>query len=180
MADVVVKFQGETVIETSESNSIIVETNGTYCEGDITVVYTKEEPTSLIVDVDGSTMGTTWVTICQHELLKQHRDELKLLWFFNDNPSKTTTATTAYVLGGVASSQPMYSLSDGNTRCQLTDVYNSAKTGVTNVDRSVSLANSETGTTTHVMKVTTDGKLQRYVTSGTKFAPGMYRFIFTW
>lgn len=41
MADLTIKFKGNTIVEMSESGTKTLKTAGKYCEGDITVEYTK-------------------------------------------------------------------------------------------------------------------------------------------
>ena len=179
MADLVtIKYKGNQIASMTDSGTKTLKTSGTYCEDDIVVIYTKGEPTSLIIDVDGSKLGTAWVTVCQHELLAQHRDSIRVYWYYCGD--YTITASSAYMLGGVSSVKPIYTVADGSTRCQMTDVFNSSRTGASNVDKAISLANDDTSYTPGFFKITTDGKLMRFVQSANKFVPGMYKFIFTW
>ena len=41
MADLTIRFKGQTVLEMTESGTKTLKTGGKYCEGDITVEYAK-------------------------------------------------------------------------------------------------------------------------------------------
>ena len=41
MADLTIKFKGQSIVEMTESGTKTLKTSGKYCEGDISVEYTK-------------------------------------------------------------------------------------------------------------------------------------------
>lgn len=54
MADVTVKYKGNTIAEMSDEGTKTLRTSGKYCEGDISVIYTPGQEPSTTADVTGS------------------------------------------------------------------------------------------------------------------------------
>lgn len=135
------------------------------------------EQNSLVVDFDATGASKSWLTICQNDLLAEHRDTLQMNWMFIGTDTSTSGQNP---IGGVACSQPLYTTSGGTKGYQICHFWNSARTGITNLAKTTSLANDKTATDQFLFKVTTAGELKFFHQSAYPLLAGVYRFVFTW
>lgn len=86
MADITIKYKNNTIAELNESGTKTLNTNGKYCEGDITIQYSKTEQSSTSIfkrwDVtvtNGLPASGTTITLVQgDEWLKENRENPNL------------------------------------------------------------------------------------------------------
>ena len=52
MSDVVITYKGATIAELSDTGSKVLNTSGTYCEGDISISYTRPEGGYVVLNQD--------------------------------------------------------------------------------------------------------------------------------
>lgn len=180
MADVNINYKGSTLTEMNDSGTKTLKTSGTYCEDDISVVYTKPiaAVTSKYFDVTVSTkVSGSWQTLVNADSdIAAHcnDDSFGFAWHCLSAPSKAVS-----VRGGLYSNSPLSYYDSAHTRPYY-GFY--TRTNSSSVGAAAMLENKPTVETAAqgAAFVNTDGSIKIYGSSAYPILAGTYQISVWW
>ena len=175
MADISIKYKGSQIAEINEKGSKKLKTAGTYCEGDIDVIYTPNSRTYTITVTKAS--GWVLLTTLDADILEHINDEnftvtlqtLSDYTFVSNYMSPIAIATNKQQANATSSNYPSYGvLLRQSTSTSVTALY-------------IYYPPNKTDTTTTMggaMFRVADGKY--YLRAGDGYVGGTYKLTFSW
>jgi hypothetical protein len=175
MADVTIKYKGATIAEMSGTSEKTLETSGTYCEGDIDVVYAPRSKTYEITLAKAS--GWVLLTALDAEVLEHINDESLVVSLVCVSEFNTTT----YAMNAIVASNHQIG-QQGNYPVYGTSVRQASTTTVTQPQQ-IYYPPNKTDTNTSlggggVFRL--DGSNYYSRPTDGYFRAGTYRLTFTW
>lgn len=204
MADVTVLYKGSTIATMNGSGTKVLKTGGTYCEGDVTVAYTKPVNTGTATAEDIAFGKTAWVNgekldgtmhrrvyegkvtamvvgtgtyalLAKDPFLAEHRNDSNLfVRVAFDLESIPYTVVKTWAINS-ASSLPI----GGTNTCQW--MYRYSGSGAQSMNTGTTPLNSAAPAGVGCVQITADGELRIYANSDNyAIRPGGYTVVVEW